>query len=171
MNEIFTRRSVRFFKPDPVEDEKLDRLLRAGMQAPSARNQQGWEFVAVRERARIEELSHLSPYTAPLGRAPLVLIVMTNPARLINEESAQSRREEMGAVIQSILLEAVHLGLGTVWCGVSPFEDRMANVRKACGIPEDIEPFAAIAVGYPEKEDANHVEDRYQAERVHWETY
>ena len=171
MNEIFTRRSVRQFAGKPVEDEKLDKLLRAGMQAPSARNQQGWEFVVVREPARIEELSHLSPYTAPLGRAPLVLIVMTNPARLINEESGRSRREEMGAVIQNILLETVHLGLGAVWCGVSPFADRMDNVRKACGIPEDIEPFAAIAVGYPEKEDANHFDDRFDPEKVHYETY
>ena len=65
MNEIFTRRSVRKFLPQPVEEEKIEKMLRAGMAAPSAGNQQPWEFYVVRDKKILQDLSHCSLYAGP----------------------------------------------------------------------------------------------------------
>ena len=75
MNEIFARRSIRKFLPTMVEDEKIEQLLRAGMAAPSAGNQQPWEFYVVRDKRVIQDLSHCSPYAGCAAGASLAIVV------------------------------------------------------------------------------------------------
>ena len=74
MNSIFTRRSIREYDSCPVEQEKLERILRAGMQAPSAMNRQPWEFLVVKNPEMIQKIAALTPYGKPAARAPVVLV-------------------------------------------------------------------------------------------------
>ena len=78
MNSIFTRRSIREYDSCPVEQEKLERILRAGMQAPSAMNRQPWEFLVVKNPEMIQKIAALTPYGKPAARAPVVLVPLVN---------------------------------------------------------------------------------------------
>lgn len=166
METINIRRSIRNFKNQEVEQEKIEALLRAGMQAPSARNQQPWEFVVVTDKEKLAELANIGPFTKPAGEAAvdLVLVIKTE-----NLTAAPMVDQDMGACTQNILLEAVEQGLGAVWMGVKPIEDRMSAVSKILDLPEGIVPFSLIAIGYSEQE--NKFVDRYDETRIHYNKY
>ena len=162
MDEIFRRISVRRFQSRPVEPEKAERLLRAAMAAPSARNQQPWEFYAVTRQEMLEELAACSPYSLCLAGAPLGIVVCIR-RDCPRPEYAQI---DCSAAVENLLLEAVSQGLGAVWLGIAPIEDRMEETRKALDLPEELEAFAFVACGYPD--EARPQQDRYDPARVHW---
>lgn len=168
MEEIFTRRSIRRFEDRPIEKDKLDKLLRAAMQAPSAGNQRPWEFLVVENKETREKLSHMSPYAGPCASAPAAIVLLANLGSLRFPDNWQ---QDMGAAAENLLLEAVHLGLGAVWLAASPEEERENYVRELFGLPEQVRPFSVIAVGYPAEGQNNRFVDRYEASRVHYETY
>jgi len=168
MKIINNRRSVRKFQSTPIEPEKIEKLLRAGMQAPSANNQQPWEFIIVKDKALKYQVSQTQPYATMAKDAPLVMIVAGNEDRLMSPENMQ---QDLGACTENILLEAVELGLGATWLGVFPIEVRVKHLQSALEMPENILPYAIIIVGYPLSEDANHYTDRYDESRVHTDTY
>lgn len=163
MDPVFQRVSIRQFTGQSVEPEKIERLLRAAMAAPSATNQQPWEFVVVTEPGMLQTLSQCTPYASPMGRATLGFVPC---ARTEGLRAPDFNQIDLSAATENLLLEAVELGLGAVWIGVAPREEVMEKVRKALGIPENIQPFAMVACGYPaeEKDQA----DRYDPQRVHW---
>lgn len=74
MNEIFHRTSIRKYLSKPVEDEKIEKLLQAAMAAPSAGNQQPWEFYVVKDKATLEKLSKTSPYATCCASAPVAFV-------------------------------------------------------------------------------------------------
>lgn len=167
MEEIFSRRSIRKFQDRPVEKEKLDRILRAGMQAPSAGNQQPWEFIVVEDREALRALSKMSPYSGPVAGSAFTLVLLGNFSVLRFPGAWQ---QDMGAAAENILLEAVHLGLGAVWIGAAHSEASAAFLREMFRLPEELHPFSLIAVGYPDGQK-NEFTDRYRAEKVHYGMY
>ncbi|QRN86677.1 nitroreductase family protein [Clostridia bacterium] len=169
MDSINTRRSIRHFSKKEVEEEKIIKLLRAAMQAPSAVNQRPWDFLVIRDEKKKQDLAMTSPYAAPLARAPLAIVMLGDEN---NIKYLDYWHQDMAAATENLLLRAVDLGLGAVWMGVSPDETRMALVREVCGLPAHVKPFALIACGYPEKgKEENRELDRFMEERIHYETY
>lgn len=166
MEAIFTRRSVRAYQEKKVEPEKIEKLLRAAMQAPSAGNQQPWEFLVVQERNALAELSAMSPYSRFLARSPLAIVLLGNSSHLKYPENWE---QDMSTAAENLLLEAVELRLGAVFLGVHPLEDRIRFIREQYKLPDELRPFAVISVGYPKNEDANHFVDRFDASRIHYE--
>lgn len=167
MDIILNRRSVRKFTLKNVEPEKISRLLHAAMQAPSATNQQPWEFIVVDDKAKVEKLSEFSPYSKMLMEAPIA-IIMLERQRLRAQEFAP---QDMGACTENLLLQAVEEGLGAVWMGVGKNNPRESFLIDMFNLPENIKPFAVIAVGYPADENANKFVDRYDETRVHYNNY
>jgi nitroreductase len=166
MNAIFQRRSVRSYLDKPVEPEKIETLLRAAMQAPSAGNQQASEFLVVQDAAALRQLSRMSPYAGLLARAPLAIVLLGNTERMKFPENWE---QDLGAAAENLLLEAAELGLGAVWLGVHPLRERVDAVKAQFSLPEKMKPFAVVAVGYPKAENANYFVDRWNADRVHYE--
>lgn len=166
MQAIFSRASVRSFDGRKVETEKIEALMKAAMAAPSACNQQPWEFVVVTEPETLRRLSECSPYAGCLRQAPLGIAVCMRTEGLRAPDYAQI---DASAATENILLEAVHLGLGAVWLGIAPVPDRIEAVRQVLGAPETIQPFGLVACGYPDKPvvPAN----RYAPARVHYERW
>ena len=162
MNSIFHRISVRKYQEKPVEAEKIERMLRAAMAAPSACNQQPWEFYVVRDKDVILQLSKASPYATCAKKAPVVFV----PCFRSEGRAPEYFNIDMSAAVENLLLEADELGLGAVWMGISPDEGRMKAVREVLDIPEDLHAFALIPCGYPAEERAQ--EDRYEESRVHY---
>ena len=162
MSSIFHRISVRRYEDKQVEKDKLMQILRAGMQAPSACNQQPWEFYVVRDKDVILQLSKASPYATCAKKAPVVFV----PCFRSEGRAPEYFNIDMSAAVENLLLEADSLGLGAVWMGIAPQKDRMVDVRKVLDIPGELEPFALVPCGYPAQERTQ--EDRYEVERVHY---
>lgn len=162
MDAIFERTSVRKFQDKPVEPEKADMLLKAAMAAPSAGNQQPWEFYVVTSKKMLRTLSACSPYAGCTAKAPLAIVPC---CRVQDARFPQCLQMDMSAATQNILLEAVEQGLGGVWMAVEPFEDRMEAVAEALQIPAGLTPFAIIAVGYPDMDMQQ--QNRYDEARIH----
>ena len=162
MDAIFHRTSIRKYQETPVEAEKIETLLRAAMAAPSACNQQPWEFYVVRNKEKIKELSEASPYAGCAKGAPVVFV----PCYRKNCQVPMYAEIDLSAAVENLLLEADSLGLGAVWMGIAPQKDRMVDVRKVLDIPGELEPFALVPCGYPAQERTQ--EDRYEVERVHY---
>ena len=163
MNEIFDRVSVRRYADRPVEPEKEERLLRAAMAAPSAGNQQPWEFYVVTNRDTLERLSSCSPYAGCLKEAPLGVVVCCRGDCLMPEYA----QIDCSAAVENLLLEAVSLGLGAVWLGIAPLRERMEAAREILDLPDNRYAFAFVACGYPEGEEEPQ-EDRYDPTRIHF---
>ena len=168
MNAIFNRRSVRKYVKKEVEGEKIERLLKAAMQAPSAGNQQPWEFIVVSNEEMLGKLSQVSPYAGPVKDAPLGIVILGNE-KGESVKFPECLPQDLAAATQNLLLEAVEVGLGAVWLGVAPVEERMAAVRTLFALSESVVPFAIVAVGYSETQ--NTYVDRYQKTKVHYEKY
>ena len=166
MNSIFNRASVRSFDGRKVEPEKVELLMRAAMAAPSACNQQPWEFVVVTDSSVLEALSKCSPYAGCIGCAPLGIAVCMRTEGVCAPDYTQI---DASAATENLLLEAVELGLGAVWLGIAPGTERMEAVRQVIGAPETIQPFGLVACGYPDKPVVP--EDRYDPARVHYEKW
>lgn len=162
MNEIFHRTSIRKYTEQQVEKEKIEQLLRAAMAAPSAGNQQPWEFYVVTDKDVLKALSECSPYAGMLQDAPVGIVVCCQ-ADCRMPEYAQI---DCSAAIENLLLEADFLGLGAVWLGIAPLKERMDAARKVLKIPEHLYAFSFIACGYPAEEKKQ--QDRYDEARIHY---
>lgn len=160
---IFDRRSVRKFMEAEVEEGKIKDLLRAAMQAPSAKNQQPWEFIVVRNKGMMKSLASKLPTMRMLGHAPLCIAILGNTEHLL---SPSRWPQDLSASTQNLLLEAHNQGLGAVWLGVYPEEKRMSLVREILDVEEPLVPFALVAVGYAQ-EYPDPV-DRYDERKVHY---
>lgn len=162
MNAIFHRTSIRKFTKDAVEEDKIRLLLRAAMAAPSACNQQPWEFYVVTNPDKLKELSECSPYAGLLEKAPLGIVACCKKDCLLPDYA----QIDCSAAIENLLLEADSLGLGAVWLGIAPLKDRMERVQNVLGMPEHLYAFSIVACGYPAEERVQ--QDRYEEERIHY---
>ena len=166
MSLIFERQSVRRFTDETVSDEKIENLLKAGMQAPSACNQQAWEFVVVSDEDDKKAISEMHQFAKPARHASHLIVTIGN----LNEAKIHRMIEQdLGACNENILLQATHEGLGAVWLGFHPIEDRTLKLKEYLNIPDHCIPFSVICVGYP-KGDAN-VTLRYDKNKVHFNRY
>lgn len=157
---IIKRRSIRNYTDEKVSDEIIDRIVRAGMFAPSAGNQQAWEFVVVRNRQVLDKLSEVSPYATPLKKANIAILVLGNKTL----KYPQYLEQDLSAATQNILLQITEEGLGGVWLGVAPEKDRMELVKNSLNLKEDSIPFAIVPFGYSAEKEK--VVDRYDSTKV-----
>ena len=164
MNSIFHRISVRKFEDRPVEKEKIVQVLKAGMQAPSACNQQPWEFYVVTDKEKIQELSTATPYSQCAAGAPVVIVPVYRTEGLVAPSYAEI---DLSIAQQNIWLETDEIGLGGVWLGIAPIEERMKEVEEIVGILEDQRAFAIFPLGYPAEERAQ--QDRFDESRIHFD--
>ncbi|NSW51260.1 MAG: nitroreductase family protein [Anaerolineae bacterium] len=164
---IFSRRSVRKYLDKTVSREILTDLLQAGMAAPSACNNQPWEFVAVDDPAVMQELrSNLShgPYNAPAAIAVLYNDKIGN-----NPRCNSFWEQDLSAAVENILIAAAGFGLGSVWLGTHPKVDTILKVQRILKIPQQVVPLAILYVGYPETMPEPNT--KYNPARVHWNQY
>jgi len=163
MKEIFVRRSHRRFTDEPVTREEIQQLLRAAMAAPSAANSQDWAFVVIDDKEIFTQIQEVHEYSSPLNTAPLAILVCGDLHRL--KAPGEWWVQDCSAATQNILLEAVSLGLGTVWMGVYPYEHRWKPISRILNLPDHLIPMALIAVGHSAETGKDPI-DRYDAEQV-----
>ncbi len=162
MDPVMARRSIRKYTDEPVNDDEVRKLLDAAMAAPSAGNQQPWHFVVVRDRELREKVPEVHPYAPMVPEAPVAILVCGDPTL---EKHKGFWVQDCSAAVENLLVEAAGLGLGTVWLGIHPVEERVADFRRLFGLPDHVVPLALVAVGRPAEKKPP--ADRYDESRVH----
>ncbi len=164
---LLTRRSTRRFLDRPIPEEDVRTILRTGMSGPSAVNRRPWSFIVVTDRARLDAMAAANGRAAdPLRRAPLGILVCGDLERAYAE--APDYWVIDGAIAaQNMILAAHDLGIGSVWLGTWPQENKMQAQKELFGLPEDVVPHSIIAFGYPETADLTG-RDLYEEDRVHF---
>jgi nitroreductase len=168
LDAIFARRSIRKFTDQKIDKSTVELLLQAGMAAPSASNSQPWEFVVVDDSEVLAKIKAGMPFGK--YNSPLCIVVCGNPG--IAKRKITARMfwvQDCSAAVENILIAAVGLGLGAVWCGVHPVHILGGRVRSLLGIPRSVTPLGILQIGYPaeQKEPGT----KYEERRVHWQTY
>ncbi|MFQ5692480.1 MAG: nitroreductase family protein [Nitrospinota bacterium] len=134
---IQTRYAVRDFRPDPLPEEVLLRILEAGRLAPSQRNRQQWHFVTVQNRDTLKKLGELASTGPFIAQAPLAIVVVMQGAKMPRIDAARA--------VQNMILAAWAEGVGTCWVGGIDRD----QVKNLLGIPEDAEVITILPFGYP----------------------
>ena len=162
MKEIFERVSIRRYQDRPVEKEKILALLRAAMAAPSAANQQPWEFYVVTDREKILALSGVTPYSRFAAQAPVVIV----PVYREETRAPSYAQIDLSIAMENLWLSCGELGLGGVWMGIAPQEKPMRAVEEILQIPQGLRAFALFPLGYPD--ETRPQQDRYDESRIHF---
>ncbi len=161
---IMTRTSIRSFTDRAVSADTVEMLLRAGMAAPTAVNLQPWHFVVVNDRAKIDELGGNGRQSQMWHESPLVIVVCGNMGKAMEGVGQAFWVQDCSAATENILLAAHALGLGAVWTGCYPIEERVANISQVLGLPDHIVPLCAIVMGYPN--ESPQPKDKWKPENV-----
>lgn len=165
MQAILTRRSIRKYSSEPVSDEIVTELLKAAMSAPTAGNQP-WHYVVIRKRNLLEGVSTFHPHSEMLKQAAFGIAVCGDPTI----EALKGRwLLDCAAATENMLIAANALGLGAVWVGIYPVEERIEGLRNLLGIPSHVIPLSIVSVGNPaEKKEPP---DRFKPERIHYDQW
>ena len=150
LEEIKTRRSIRKFTPDPIDDTIIYQIIEMGMWAPSGLNNQPWKFVVVENRDYLERLSQQTGYSQVIKNAPVCIAVFLDTAESYHREKDI---QAIGACLQNMLLTIHHLGLGGVWLG--EILKNRKEVEKILEVPDSLELMAVVALGHPAEKKAN----------------
>lgn len=168
IENIMTRTSIRQFKAQPVEQDKVDILLKAAMAAPSALNLQPWHFIVINDKETIALLSGKQPTNAPL----MIAVCGDTDKTMLPDGSTKLPDfwvEDVSAATENLLLAAHALGLGAVWTGVYPAMDRTAEVANVLNCPQNIVPLAVVRVGYPD--ESPEPKNKYKEENISYNKF
>jgi nitroreductase len=165
---IHERKSVRnFIAGKTISRDTLDTLVKAGMAAASAMNQQPWQFVVVDDRKILDALAEKLPYAKMLFTASAAVAVCGDTTVKVGERPFWN--VDCAIASTNILLAAEALGLGAVWTAVHPDTDRIKNVQTTLNLPEHIVPLNVIPIGYPTGVDKP--KDKYCSDKIHWNSW
>jgi len=167
LNLIQSRRSIRDYLPQPVETEKITRLLEVAMSAPTAANSQPWEFVVVTEADLMQKLREKLVFAR--YNAPAAIVVCGNLKMAYNSAAKHYWVQDCSAAIENMLVAAPALGLGSVWIGVYPLPAVVRVVSEILNLPEEVIPLGMVYVGYPNERKPPRTQ--YEERRVHWQQY
>ena len=168
LDNILARTSIRSYQERAVEQDKIEKLLRAGMAAPSAVDRRPWHFIAVTDRQVLEGLAQANPNAGMAARAPLAIVVCGDKTKALTRVP-DYWVQDVAAATENILLAAQGMGLGAVWTGTYPVTERVEKVAAVLNLPEHIVPFCTIVIGYPEKPQAP--KDKWDESNISYNTY
>ena len=166
INNIMTRTSIRQYTNEPISKADIETMLRAGMAAPTAVNKQPWHFVAVTDKTKLAELAGRRGI---IKQAGVAIVVCGNLDKAMQGPAQAFWIQDCSAATENILLAANALGLGAVWTGCYPMDDRVAEVSKVLKLPETIVPLCVIVIGHPAEQPKP--KDKWKSENVSYNEY
>lgn len=165
---IHSRKSVRNFTGASVSKADLEKIIKAGMAAPTAANMQPWSFIVITERKILDNLAAGLPNAKMLTKAGAAIIVCTEPDKA-NGKSKDLAIIDASLAGENILLAIEALRYGGVWTAAYPYVDRLKHVKVVLNIPEEVIPLNVIVIGVPAGGDKP--KDKYRKEKIHWERW
>lgn len=162
LEAILSRRSIRKYTNEPVSIDEITELIKYAMFAPSAVNKQPWHFIIIDDRNVLEKIMQFHPHAHMLAQASAAILVCGD------DELAHTPAYwpvDCSAATQNFLLAAHGKGLGAVWLGIYPREERISAMRELMDLPPHVHPFSLISVGRHDVEPR--IPDRFKPERIH----
>ncbi len=171
IKNIETRKSVRKFKDEPLKEEEIHAILKAGMSGPCCVNAREWEFIVVTDKDMLNKMADGNGKPAgPLRNCAMGMLICGNL-----EKSFKPAPEywviDCSIAIENMILAAYDMGIGSVWLGTWPQMGRVENQEKLFDLPEHIVPHSIVAFGYPEDEETFVERDLYDETKVHFEKW
>lgn len=164
LNNIMTRTSVRAYQDKAVEKEKVQKILKAGMAAPSAMNKQPWVFVVVTNKELLTKISSELRNASMAAKAPMAIVVCGDKNKMIAGGGKDFWIDDCSAATENILLAAHALGLGAVWTGFYPDLERCGKLSAILGLSDNLVPLNVIPMGYPAQNPAP--KDKWKPENI-----
>jgi nitroreductase len=161
-----TRRSIRKYKKDKISDEQLEEIVKCGMFAPSAGNEQPWHFIIIKNKKILRQIPQIHEHAQMMNEAAAGILVCYD---LDLETHDSMAVQDCSAATQNILLAIHDLGLGGCWIGVYPRKKRMDGLGNLFNLPENIVPFSLVSIGLPDEHKENI--NRFNKERLHNDTW
>ena len=169
INNIMTRTSIRQYTDEPVSKADIETMLRAGMAAPTAVNRQPWHFVVINSKVKLAELAGDNPRGGMLKKAPLAIVVCGNMDKALPGQGRGFWVQDCSAATENILLAANAIGLGAVWTGLYPDENRAGVVAKVLKLPETYIPLCTIVIGHPAEQPTP--KDKWKPENISYNEF
>lgn len=167
LHNILQRKSVRAYTDRAVSHEQLDTLIRAAMAAPTGRDMRPWHFIVLEGRHQLSPLAEQLPYAKMLAEAQAAVVVCGDMS-VTDKEGNPSRNWtfDCSAATENLLLQAEAMGLGAVWTGVYPYDERIEAVKQALHLPDHLIPLNVIPIGYPKGDPQP--KDKYDPAKVEY---
>ena len=160
---ILTRRSVRTYLDKQIDKETVNELLKCAMSAPSAYQEEPWHFIITEKKEILQQIAEIHPHAKMAPKAPLGILIC---ADMHLNKTKDLWPQDCSAATQNLLLAARAKGIGSVWTGIYPNNERTKDFQKLFKLPENVTPFAFIVLGYPTEEMKE--EDRFDKKRIHF---
>lgn len=168
------RRSIRQYTSQPVEQEKIDYILRCALMSPSSKRTNPWEFFVIGESVNrgigesvkgesvIRKMAGAKTYGSQMFDTAMAAIVVAVDSSLTDTWQCD------GAIAaQNMLLAAEEQGLGACWCQIYGRDDSEAMVKELCHIPENLNVLCVISLGYKNEERKNYDLDKLKYDKIH----
>ena len=167
LHNILQRKSVRAYTDRAVSHEQLDTLIRAAMAAPTGRDMRPWHFIVLEGRHQLSPLAEQLPYAKMLAEAQAAVVVCGDMS-VTDKEGNPSRNWtfDCSAATENLLLQAEAMGLGAVWTGVYPYDERLEAVKQTLHLPDHLIPLNVIPIGYPKGDPQP--KDKYDPAKVEY---
>ena len=162
MEAILTRRSVRKYNKKPLPDQVIKELLEAAMSAPSAGDEKPWHFIIIDEPQILNKIPNFHDHAQMLKDATIAILVCGD---LKLDKHKGMWVQDCSAATENILIAVRAKGLGAVWLGIFPREERIKGMRQLLIIPNNVMPFSLISIGYPAEKQGR--VNRYNPSRIH----
>ncbi len=168
---IMTRASVRNYTGEQVSDSIINKILRAGMAAPTAANQQPWHFIVINEQNLKDSITEAFEYTKMVENCSFAVVVCGDMDNLFKGDIPGGGFwvEDCSAASENMLLAAHALGIGGVWCGIYPLKDREQRLSSILNLPSNLTPLNVMAFGYPAQPTAP--KNKWAPAKIHYNAY
>lgn len=160
---ILNRRSIRKYSDKEIPAGIIDELLKSAMYAPSAMNNQAWQFVVVNQRKKLDEILKVISHAEMLKSAQAAILICGD---LNLEKNIDYIQQNCSAATQNLMLCAHGFGFGSCWIGVYPVKETISGMQKLFNLPEFVIPISLVSLGYPAENPI--AEERYKTEKVHF---
>lgn len=159
---LISRRSVRKYTGEKIDDQTINAIIKAGMYAPSARNRRPWHYIVIDDRSVMKKIMEVHPYSKMLAEASHAIVVCGDEKL---ENGPGYFKLDCSAATQNMLLAAHSLGLGAVWLGIEPRKERIEAISRLMGLPEHIHPLSVISIGVPVS-ITKEIPERFEPEKI-----
>lgn len=168
---IMTRTSVRAYTDKKADEKTIETILKAGMAAPTAANQQAWNFVVITEDSLKNRIAESFEYTKMVKDCAFAVVVCGNMKKLFEGDMEKGGFwvQDCSAASENMLLAAHALGLGGVWCGIYPLDDRVEKLSEILNLPPSLTPLNILSFGYPQQDAAP--KNKWQRHKIHFNAY
>jgi nitroreductase len=161
MEFVSNRRSIRKYTDEKISRDKIEKILKAGMNAPSAHNQQPYRFVVIEDKEMLADISRNHPYAKMIKFAACAILVFFDDKILKDADFIQ---QDCAAATENILIKANELGVGSVWLGVYPKQEIMNYLSDRLSMEKNHIPFSLISLGIPAEIKQGH--NRYNEDWI-----